>query len=119
MTNPTQTPLTESTVEKLSLLWETVRLWLTQAWRIAFLMARGAYLTQERRNLFEKLGEEVYYKIQKGELRNTELHDLVKEVDRLTKKLEISEIKIRSIRFGQSQRENPSQPHPPVSGELS
>jgi predicted house-cleaning noncanonical NTP pyrophosphatase (MazG superfamily) len=63
-------------------------------------MARGAYLSQERRNLFEKLGEDVYYKIQKGELRNTELSDVVKQVDRITKKLEVSEIKIRSIRFG-------------------
>lgn len=64
-------------------------------------MARGAYLTQERRNLFGKLGQEVYYKILKGELHNTELENQVKDIDRLTKKLEISEIKIRSLRFGQ------------------
>lgn len=94
-------PFAESTLERVGSYWETARLWLTQAWRIAFLMARGAYLTQERRNLFGKLGEEVYYKILKGELRNTELEDQVKQIDRLTKKLEISEIKIRSLRFGQ------------------
>lgn len=75
-------------------------MWFTQAWRIGFLMARGAYLTQERKNLFEKLGEDVYYKIQKGELRNTDLNEVVVEIDRLTKKLEVSEIKIRSVRFG-------------------
>jgi hypothetical protein len=94
-------PLAESTLERVGSYWETIRLWLTQAWRIAFLMARGAYLTQERRNLFGKLGEEVFYKILKGELRNTELQNQVKEIERLTKKLEISEIKIRSLRFGQ------------------
>ncbi|NBX76619.1 MAG: hypothetical protein EBQ92_08695 [Proteobacteria bacterium] len=94
-------PIAESTLERIGSYWETTRLWLTQAWRIAFLMARGAYLTQERRNLFGKLGEEVFYKIQKGELRNTELQNQVKEIERLTKKLEISEIKIRSLRFGQ------------------
>lgn len=101
-------PLAESTLEKLGAYWETARLWLTQAWRIAFLMARGAYLTQERRNLFSKLGEDVYYKISKGELRNTELESLVKEIDRLTKKLEVSEIKIRSLRFGQRLASSPS-----------
>lgn len=74
---------------------------MTQAWRIAFLMAKGAYLSQERRTLFGKLGEEVYYKILKGELRNTELQNHVKDIERLTKKLEISEIRIRSLRFGQ------------------
>jgi len=94
-------PTAETSIEKISAYWETARLWLTQAWRIAFLMARGAYLTQERRNLFSKLGEDVYYRIAKGELRNTELENQVKEIDRLTKKLEVSEIKIRSLRFGQ------------------
>lgn len=94
-------PVAESTLERIGSYWETTRLWLTQAWRIAFLMARGAYLTQERRNLFGKLGQDVYYKILKGELHNSELEYKVKEIDRLTKKLEISEIKIRSLRFGQ------------------
>lgn len=92
---------TQTFTEKVGQYWETLRLWMTQAWRIAFLMAKGAYLSQERRTLFGKLGEEVYYKIQKGELRNTELHNHVKDIDRLTKKLEISEIRIRSLRFGQ------------------
>jgi len=104
-------PLTESTLERIGSYWETTRLWLTQAWRIAFLMARGAYLTQERRNLFGKLGEEVFYKILKGELRNTDLQNQVKDIERLTKKLEISEIKIRSLRFGQRL----SNPPPPTS----
>lgn len=90
----------ESFLERFNFYWEAARLWMTQAWRIGFLMARGAYLTQERRNLFEKLGEDVYYKIQKGELRNTDLNEVVVEIDRLTKKLETSEIKIRSLRFG-------------------
>ena len=91
--------MAESAIEKASSYWETLRLWVTQAWRIAFVMARGAYLTQERRTLFGKLGEEIYYKIQKGEIRNTELQGLVAEIDRLTKKLELSEIKIRGLRF--------------------
>lgn len=118
MANLINPDFTESTIEKLSFVWETIRLWLTQAWRIAFLMARGAYLTQERKNLFGKLGEEVYYKIQKGELRNTELQDVVKDIDRLTKKLEISEIKIRSIRFGQNQSGPSSTPNQPIPGEI-
>jgi hypothetical protein len=102
MNNPSHPQTSaESTLERMGSYWETTRLWLTQAWRIAFLMARGAYLTQERRNLFAKLGEEVFYKILKGELRNTELQNQVKEIERITKKLEISEIKIRSLRFGQ------------------
>ena len=92
--------LSENVLDKVNFGWETARLWLTQAWRIAFLMARGAYLTQERRNLFKKLGEEVYVKIQKGELRNVDLENQMSEINRLTKKLELSEIKIRSIRFG-------------------
>jgi len=119
MNNSTQTPIAESRIEKLSIFWETVRLWLTQAWRIAFLMARGAYLTQDRKSLFGKLGEEVYYKIQKGEIRNAELQHLVKDIDRLTKKLEISEIKIRSVRFGSRISENSSNPTQTLNGEIS
>lgn len=90
----------ETFLERFNFYWEAARLWMTQAWRIGFLMARGAYLTQERRDLFGRLGEDVYYKIKKGELRNTDLSVAVEEIDRLTKKLEISEIKIRSVRFG-------------------
>jgi hypothetical protein len=110
--------IAESTAEKVSSFWETARLWLTQAWRISLLMGRGAYLTNERRTLFGKLGEDVYYKILKGELRSGELESVVKEIDRLTKKLEISELKIRSIRFGHRTRTpSPTTPEVKQPGE--
>ncbi|NDC23126.1 MAG: hypothetical protein EB078_01310 [Proteobacteria bacterium] len=63
---------------------------------------------RERRELFGKLGESVYYKILKGELRSGELESVVKEIDRLTKKLELSELKVRAIRFGSRPRSEKS-----------
>ncbi len=67
-------------------------------------MAKGGYLITERKRLFTRLGEEVYYKIQKGEWRNVELEPLVKQLEKLTKKIEIEELLVRSIRFGRRGR---------------
>ena len=65
-------------------------------------MANGAYLLSERRRLFGKLGEEVYARIARGELRSPELEPLVHQLDRLTKKVEIEEILIRNLRYGKA-----------------
>lgn len=87
-------------VEKLGGFWELIRLWSIQAWKIAFSMARGGYFVQERQHLFAKLGEDLYYKAKKGEWLDAQFQLSIEEIDRLTKKLELSEIRIRSLRFG-------------------
>ncbi len=79
---------------------ETLRGWVTQSWKIALLMGKGAYLLSERRKLFTQMGEEVYYKIQKGEFANEALSPIVKQIDRLTKKIELEEMQIRTARYG-------------------
>jgi hypothetical protein len=94
-----------------------VRLWFTQAARLGQLMARGAYLLGERRRLFVKLGEMVYEKhLGDGSLVADEswqkrVQQLVHQIDRLTKKLEIEEMLIRSVRFG-VKPERPHHRHP-------
>lgn len=95
---------TISTLEKFGTGIDTFRGWLVQAWKVSLNMGKGAYLLSERRRLFSHLGEEVYYKFIKGELQNTELEPIIKQLERLTKKVEIEEMLIRSIRFGRSGR---------------
>lgn len=95
---------TVSTLEKIGTGVDTVRGWMTQAWKIGMNMGKGAYLLSERRRLFAHLGEEVYYKFVKGELHHGDLEPLIKQLDRLTKKVEIEEMLIRSIRFGKNER---------------
>lgn len=63
-------------------------------------MSKGAYLLTERKALFTKLGEDVYYKIRKGEWQNSELEPLVGQIDRLNKKIELEEMQIRNVRYG-------------------
>ena len=91
---------TESRLERFGTFIDSIRLWTTKAWKISLLMAKGAYLLSERRRLFLKLGEDVYYKIQKGEMRIPDLEFIVSQLDRLTKKVELEEMLIRNIRFG-------------------
>jgi len=86
-------------LEKLMTWLYEVRLWFTRAARLGQLMARGGYLIGERQRLFVKLGEVVYEKTQQGALNPAELEFLVHQIDRLTKKLEIEEMLIRSLRF--------------------
>lgn len=69
---------------------------LYRYWKLAKLMAKGAYLVGERRRLFEKLGEEVYFRSQKGEFHDPELSQTIHQLNRMTKKLEIEEMFIRS-----------------------
>lgn len=87
------------TLERLGTAIDSVRGLGTKAWKLGVLMAKGAYLIGERRRLFLKLGEEVYEKIRKGELQNSDLEPLVHQLDRMTKKVEIEEILIRRLRF--------------------
>ena len=84
--------------------FDAIRLWLTKAWRIGILMAKGGYLLSERRKLFQRLGESVYFKIKKGEFGNAELEPLVQQLDKLTKKVEIEELLIRGVRFGKAEK---------------
>lgn len=102
------TPLTlsaataaETYAERASQQMEALRLWATQAWRIGLLMVKGAYLTTERKQLFQKLGEDVFFRIQKGEFSNPELDPQVKTIEKLTRKLELEELQIRAVRFGE------------------
>jgi hypothetical protein len=95
------------TLEKLMTWLYEVRLWFTRAARLGQLMARGGYLIGERQRLFVKLGELVYEKSQAGALNPAELQPLVHQIERLTKKLEIEEMLIRSVRFGVK----PERPH--------
>lgn len=88
------------TLERLGTTVDGVRLWLSKAWRMGVLMANGAYLLAERRRLFVKLGEETYRKLKDGSLRDPELKPLVTQLEKLTKKVEIEEMLIRSLRFG-------------------
>ncbi len=86
--------------EKMGTVADSFRVWVTQSWKIALLMSKGAYLLTERKNLFTKLGEDVYYKIRKGEWQNSELEPLVGQIDRLNKKIELEEMQIRNVRYG-------------------
>jgi len=124
---PTQAPLTSSLppspgmLERLMNWIYDIRLWFTTAARVGQLMARGAYLIGERRRLFVKLGEMVYEKTLRpvakdengdkvsasesvdkrdGTTPGEDLLHLAHQIDRLTKKLEIEEMLIRSARFG-------------------
>lgn len=91
-------------LEKWGTQFDAVRLWITRAWRIGMLMGKSGYLLSERKQLFKKLGEELYYRIQKGELTVPELEPLVRDIDRLSKKVEVEELRIRGLRFGREEK---------------
>lgn len=114
--NPMEPNSSMGSLEKMMTWAYEVRLWFTQAARLGQLMARGAYLLGERRRLFIKLGEMAYEKkigtpLAGGNTTPDELpaaiDRLVHQIDRLTKKLEIEEMLIRSVRFGVK----PERPH--------
>ena len=94
------------TLERIGTSFDNLRGLGTKFLRIGVLMAKGAYLMGERRQLFLKLGQAVYDKVQKGELKNAELEPIVHQLDRMTKKVEIEEILIRRLRFHRSSRAN-------------
>lgn len=98
-------------LENLADTADVLRAWVTQSWRIGLLMMKGAYLLSERRRLFTQLGEEVFFKIERGEFQNRDLEPMVKQLQRLTKKVELEEMQIRSVRFG---KRNETRESPPV-----
>lgn len=102
-----------NTIEKIGTTVDGVRLWFSKAWRIGVLMAKGAYLLAERRRLFVKLGEDVYHKSLRGELKNPDFEPLVSQLERLTKKVEIEEMLIRTLRFGKERRKADTEAPPP------
>ena len=71
-------------------------------------MAKGAYLLGERRRLLLKLGQEAFGRMKNGEWKSEDLDQLVKQLDRVSKKIEIEEKLIQSARFGNS---SSSEPH--------
>lgn len=96
---------------------DVMKAWVTQSWKIGMLLLKGAYLLSERRRLFCQLGEEVYYKFEKGELQNKDLEPIVKQLSRMTKKVELEEMQIRSTRFGTKNRPETNTPASEELGE--
>jgi hypothetical protein len=92
-------------IERVGTGIDAVRRWGGTFWRISALMAKGAYLVGERQRLFQQLGEKVYDRIQKGEIKDKDWEAIVHQLDRVTKKIEIEEILIRGLRFGTSSRQ--------------
>lgn len=90
----------EGTLERMGATMDVARLWLSKAWRIGAMMAKGAYLVGERRRLLMKLGEEAYARLHAGTWTEPELDATVRQLERITKKLDIEEMLIRSARFG-------------------
>lgn len=90
--------------EKMGSTLDAFRMWITQSWKIALMLTKGAYLLSERKALFKKLGQDVYYKIKKGEWQNSELDQTVNQIDRLSKKIELEELQIRNVRYGKKNR---------------
>jgi hypothetical protein len=89
---------------------DVIRFWFTRSGRIGLLMAKGGYLLSERKKLFKRLGEETYYRIQKGDLSLSELIPLTEEIKDLTQKIEIEELLIRRLRFGTSYKRKKGSP---------
>lgn len=99
-----------SALERFGTAVDAARTWLGRTWRIAILLAKGAYIVNERRRLFVKLGEEAFARLSRGELKSPELEPLVVQLERLTKKVEIEEILIRNLRFGTRSGRSARQP---------
>ncbi len=98
--------------ERLSLASEGFRLWMGKAWKIGGLMAKGAYLLGERRRLLLKLGDEAFSRLKSQDWKAEELDPLVKQLERVTKKIEIEEKLIQAERFGDSPVSAPPPPTP-------
>lgn len=114
--NPGSNQKYQFSSERLSLASEGLRLWVGKAWKIGVLMAKGAYLLGERRRLLLKLGEEAFGRMKNGEWKSDELDQLVKQLDRVTKKIDIEEKLIQSARFGAASTAEPeNRPRPEES----
>src|SRR5258707_1269969 len=87
-------------LERAGTAFDSVRNWGGRVWRIGLLMTKGAYLVGERKKLFYRLGQEVYSRCAQNKLQLPELEPLIHQLDRLTKKVEIEEVLIHSLRFG-------------------
>ncbi len=94
-------------LERFGTSIDRARRYSSMLWRVTALMAKGAFLVNERRRLIAKLGEDVYERIQSGELKHESWEPLVHQLDRLTKKIEIEEMLVRNARFGSSSRATP------------
>ena len=75
-------------------------MWMGKAWKIGVLMAKGAYLLGERRRLLLKLGDEAFARLKSAEWKADDLDPLVKQLERVTKKIDIEEKLIQAERFG-------------------
>jgi len=64
------------------------------------LMAKGAYLLGERRRLLLKLGEEAFARLKSEDWKAADLEQLVRQLERVSKKIEIEEKLIQEERFG-------------------
>ena len=88
------------TLEKMATSVFGFRHWFVKVGRLSMILAKGSYRLGERRRLFVKLGEEVYDRINRGELVCDDLNTTVQQLNRLTKKVKIEEMLIHKIRFG-------------------
>ena len=87
-------------IEKILDTVDVLKAWITQSWKISLVMVKGAYLLTERKRLFQQLGEILFYKIERGEIKNNELDPLVAQLQRLNKRIELEELRVRTARFG-------------------
>ena len=93
-------------LEKIGTWFDLFRAWLTKAWRIGILMAKGSYLVGERRRLFQKLGEDLYRSFSEQGANPERFTPTIQALNRTTKKIELEEVLIKNLRFGT--REKPS-----------
>lgn len=107
-------------LERTGTAIDDVRAWLRNSVRLGVLMGKGAYLSFERRRSFQRLGRRAYERLNSGALQDNVLETHVQQIARLTKKLELEERLLRSIRFGEKRGRKSSSPdssEPPPQSE--
>jgi hypothetical protein len=87
-------------LERLGGSLDGMRSWVSAAWRMGSMMAKGAYLLGERKALLYKLGQEVYKHCHSGEIQHASIDPIIHQLDRLNKKVEIEETLIENLRYG-------------------
>lgn len=106
-----------SFLERFGNAVDDTRYWLVHTLRLGSLMAKGAYLVNERKRLLQRLGERVYEMAKNGVVVSPDLESEFHEIERLTKKVEIEEMLIRRLRFGERRTRKSTVVQQPVRKE--